>query len=244
VQQPALDANRAFGRAIAILASRWRSMAAIALATAAPVFALWACFTWGYVEASSGDPGAEMAIAAVAWLTSWIAAPVGLGALIAATDDALDGQPSPSKSGVVLRRFLPLFGTTTALTIAVALGSVALLVPGVCLAVVFYAALPVAALENIGTIGALRRAWRLGRGQRRALFGIAVRGLIMILWPFGILLFGLRALVSWATGTSAEAAVAVASPTLLFGLLYAGLLLQSVFATVAYRELCPNRRPG
>jgi hypothetical protein len=240
-----MDAVDAFERAVSILVARWRPIAVIALATAAPVFVLWACVMASYGNASDADSSVAMAMTAVACLTSWMTAPIGLGALIAITDDALDLRPLSLRTSlrVGLRRDAPLFGVTSVLTLAVLLGAIALWVPSACIAIAFYPALSVAALEDVGTVSALRRAWRLGRGQRRAILGVAVRSLALLLVPAALLLYGGCALLSSASGTAAAAVVEMAVPALFFGVLYAGLALQVVFATVAYRALMVTTPP-
>ena len=159
---------------------------------------------------------------------AWVAQ--GLIALVVIGEDAA-GEPLPVRD--ILARFLPrairlyLFGLLA--SIAITLGVILFVVPGIMLSLAWMAVPPVAALEDRSLFGAFRRSADLTRNHRGALFVIS-------------LLFGLLSLVVAFALQSATGFSRAAQPitTFVFQPL-ASTVLATVLAAItasAYVELC------
>ena len=92
-------------------------------------------------------------------------------------------------------RFLPVLGTAICVGIAVGVGFVLLIVPGIILSIMLYVAIPVCVVEAAGPFAAMSRSSELTKGSRWKIFGIALlAGLIVIIPTLivqGILAFAL-----------------------------------------------------
>ena len=76
-----------------------------------------------------------------------------------------------------LRLALPVLGVVLVASIAVAVGALLLVVPGIILFVMFWVAIPVAVVEGPGVIDSLKRSAFLTKGNRWRIFG-----LVIVLW--------------------------------------------------------------
>jgi hypothetical protein len=81
-----------------------------------------------------------------------------------------------------LGRVLPVLGVAILVSLAIGLGFIALVVPGLILLVMFWVAVPVAVVEQPGVLASLRRSAALTRGHRWKIFAIL---LIMMLIAIG-----------------------------------------------------------
>jgi hypothetical protein len=79
-----------------------------------------------------------------------------------------------------VRRLGGLVVLAIAFGLAVALASIALLLPGIWLAVAFSVAVPAMLLERIGSLAALGRSFRLVRGRWWATFGTLLVGYLLV----------------------------------------------------------------
>ncbi len=140
-----------------------------------PIYALQVLPT--VLQGQMGQPhGAAVWGALAAPLFGLVIGIVCSGALTIVAEDVLNGgQPrilSSIKCGV--RRFLPLLGACSLAGLALVLGLVLLIVPGLIVATWYFVVVPVCVLEGLGPTDSLRRSAALSRGVRWRLFGLAV----------------------------------------------------------------------
>ncbi|ATB33902.1 B-box zinc finger protein [Melittangium boletus] len=142
-------------------------------------------------------------------LPSWIVLIVGgsvfssiaYALFIRFAGDALEGPPRPTGELVNagLRRALPVLGTNLLLGIALGVGFILCLAPGVFLSVTLALALPATVLHPSGPIDALSFSWTRTRGHRGNLFlllvilgaifmgvGIVNAGVNLVVTPMGL----------------------------------------------------------
>jgi hypothetical protein len=134
-------------------------------------------------------------------------------------DRALGGSLSPVGAwALALRRLLPLLGVAILGGLAVGLGTLLCVLPGIALAVLFSLAAPVVMLEGKDSIGALQRSARLVRDHIGPVF--------LVVLTYGVLSFGSTWLLGQLKGTTGMVLGQLASaalfplPTLLLVLLY------------------------
>ena len=101
-----------------------------------------------------------------------------------------------------LRRIIPIVVATVVVTVAVAIGFVLVLVPGIFLAVSFAVFTPVLMIERVGPIESLGRSWRLVTGERWRLFGAGLSMIIISVIVLGIIGFVLYLVLSGLGGLS------------------------------------------
>jgi hypothetical protein len=84
---------------------------------------------------------------------------------------------------IALGRFLPMLGVASCTTIAIALGSVLLVVPGIILACMYYVAMPACVAERVGVFASMSRSSFLTKGYRWQVLGtfllILVAGIVL-----------------------------------------------------------------
>ncbi len=140
---------------------------------------------------------------------------------------------------IMIRGFsvlLPVLAVSVVTVVAYILGLIALIVPGIFAIVLLWVAVPAAAVERPGVIGALRRSVDLTKGESWRVLGI-----LMVF--VGVYLVFFMALGLWgfslgASGELSEAEIdaAVSGPATVAGLLF-GMVLSlviSVSAAVSY----------
>jgi uncharacterized membrane protein len=93
-----------------------------------------------------------------------------------------------------LARFFPIIGLYIVMVLAIMLGFVLLIIPGIILAMMFYVALPVCIVERQGPIASLNRSTELTKGNRWRLFGIGLLLYLANLIGQTVIQFALRAL--------------------------------------------------
>jgi hypothetical protein len=76
--------------------------------------------------------------------------------------------------GRAVRRLLPVIGAVIAVGIAVAIGFILLVVPGMIFWTMFYVAVPVCVVERLGPVASLGRSRELTKGYRWRIFGLAL----------------------------------------------------------------------
>ena len=109
-------------------------------------------------------------------------------AIISGTyDDLCSNQPSMGRSfRVGLSRVLPVLLVTIVGMFLIGLASIALIIPGIILFVMFYVMIPVAVVERPGIIASLKRSRELTRGNRWRVFGlILILFVITVVFQFG-----------------------------------------------------------
>jgi len=90
--------------------------------------------------------------------------------------EELNGRHAPiGKSlGVGLRRMLPTLAVSVVSMLCIALGTLALIIPGFIVACMLYVAVPASVVESPGIGGALSRSAFLTKGHRWGIFGIMI----------------------------------------------------------------------
>lgn len=147
-------------------------------------FALYGLAGFKVIAANAGlTPGAPpdlsglgpaMSLFAVGGLLSVLANAIQQGAVIFGTAAYLNGRPVSLGDcfGAGLRRCLPLIGLNIVMAIAIFVGLIFFIAPGLMMAVAWIAATPVLVVERTGVFGAFGRSADLTRGRRWPLFGL------------------------------------------------------------------------
>ena len=78
-----------------------------------------------------------------------------------------------------LARFFPLLGVMLLGTLAIMLGLILLLIPGLILMVMWYVAVPVCVVEKAGPVQSLSRSQELTKGFRWKLFGLYILAVVI-----------------------------------------------------------------
>jgi hypothetical protein len=122
-----------------------------------------------------------------------------------------------------LRRWLPLIGLMICAGVAIAVGMLLLIVPGLILMTMWYVANPVCIVERLGVFASMERSSALTKGHRWAIFGtwllIAIASAIMTAVIKGVL--GLTGSNGLATvGSAAWTALAMAFGTIFVVAIY------------------------
>jgi hypothetical protein len=122
----------------------------------------------------AGAFGAQIVLGFVFSLLKLVLTFVLQGALVTGAVADLNGKKVDL--GDMLRRggsaFLPLLGLAILETLAIGLGFVVLIVPGLILATTWIASIPALVVERTGVFGAFNRSSDLTRGHRWAVFGL------------------------------------------------------------------------
>lgn len=131
---------------------------------------------------------ADDAVAAFWSLIGLLAALVGSlwvqGALTATVADVRDGRADEGIEAVYRRvrpTLVPLLVAGLLAGIGIALGLLALIVPGLFLLTRWVLVTPVVVLERLGATDALRRSWQLVRGNGWTVFGVILVTLVLAL---------------------------------------------------------------
>jgi hypothetical protein len=94
-----------------------------------------------------------------------------------------DMRGRPVQLGESLRkgfvRLLPILGLAICYILAVGLGSILLIVPGLILMTMWFVSLPACVVEKLGPLGSLGRSRRLTQGHRWKIFGILLLLLVV-----------------------------------------------------------------
>ncbi len=177
-------------------------------------------FATGVAASGEGSPASPLALVLFALLTILVfgvGTPLASAALTVAVGDIYLGRPTGV--GPALRRawalFLPLVGTTLLSSVFISLGLLALIVPGIWLALAYFVSWQVVVLEGLSGMAALRRSGELMRGNKgRAILVSLASGVL-----HGVVLGGASwALQGWPL---AFAAVGTVVPTLFMAYLIA-----------------------
>lgn len=147
------------------------------------------------------------------------------GALIYGVLKQLRGEPADM--GDCLRvgfgRLFPILGVGILAGLLSALGAIALIVPGVILACMYWVAVPVAVVERPGVVASLKRSAQLTQGEKWSVFAIL---LVLI-----VMQNVTQAIFDAALDDSTAGALVSLIPTIVFG------MLGAVCAAVGYHDL-------
>jgi hypothetical protein len=213
----------------------------LALAVYVPVFALgWAIGVGDLFFPAPGTQPDPARIAgawgsfAVVWVTLMALALVQMAALTYGAIQSLAGLPV--RFGDLLRagvsRAPAVLGVGVVCYVALVLGFVLLLVPGLILLTAVVVSVPVAVVERNGVFGAVRRSFQLTKGRRLSIFAAFLVFFVMIMVVSTIVNF-VFPLVAAPFGQAA-AAVGVAL-SMLVNLAFGSL--PAIAPAVAYHDL-------
>jgi hypothetical protein len=195
--RPAFSVSNAVSTSIQVLVARPLPFLALCLVQLLPAAAVYGALYAG-MDAEQIDALGKGAITYPTWF--WYAyAPlmmsfvVSFSATMHAAVEHLQGRPiAIGKSLTVgLVRFLPLVAVYFLFSLAMMLGFIALIIPGLLVMTVLFMSIPVAVLERRGIFGALARGAALSKGRRGTLFTIGLTWMaISIAGYFGCALIG------------------------------------------------------
>lgn len=150
------------------------------------------------------------------------------GAVVYGVFQQVRGQPAGLVDclRVGLTRLLPVLGVGIIVGILVALGTVALVIPGIILQLMYWVAVPVAVVERLGVVGSMKRSAQLTSGVKGTIFLIL---LVLFLIQFAVI-FGV--VVAASASDSAAFQVLI---TLLVAIPFGALT--AVTNAVAYHDL-------
>jgi hypothetical protein len=139
-------------------------------------------------NADSQSAGLTVAVilsGALFLLTTLVLRALVQGCLVRATVADSEGRRASLGEciGAAAARLLPLIGVSLLLGLAIVVGLLLLVIPGIILAVVYAVLIPVTVEERLGVVEAFGRASELSRGARWKIFGLAVL-LVLIVWLF------------------------------------------------------------
>jgi hypothetical protein len=191
-EQPGIDIGRVLRLGLGVVGRRFLPMTALILVLdTAPQAAIR--YQW-LVDSRSG-----LALFKSPYFWMWVAAATILGTLIPATlirisiRDLRGRDPDVAGSLVEsLKLILPLVGIGILKGLAIGIGTIFLIVPGVIAYLALIVAVPAFIEERLGLIGSLQRSMDLTRGSRALIF------VLFLLWvlAFTVIPFALRVLFS------------------------------------------------
>jgi hypothetical protein len=178
-----LDFGETLDGAFTLLRRNFATFFAVAFLPQVPLVVIWlvapAFFGMGNPEQVTGVMSLVMTPYSI------FATVLTMGALTWAAAAAYAGE-APGVGDSLRRglsRFLPIAASTAMIWLAVMLGLVLLIVPGLILMAMFFAAHPVIMLENRGPIDALGRSRALSRGGRMRILGTVLVAWVITLLP-------------------------------------------------------------
>ena len=180
--RPKFDMGRVIERAFGTLASNFLTLLFAALLFVfLPQAGLgYVQATWMETAANGGDPFADPSLLAagfiVAGLLSFLLSALMQGVATHATVSDLQGRKVglAQSLGAGLRSALPLIALGLLAALAVGLGFLLLIVPGVILMLMWCVAAPAVVIEKKGVFDALGRSRELTRNHRGVILGLAV----------------------------------------------------------------------
>lgn len=155
------------------------------------------------------------------------------GALVCGTVTYLNGGRAPMGKlvSVGLRAWLPLLGLGICFALAVFVGLILLIVPGLILLVVWAVAVPALIMEHTGVFGAFSRSAELTKGHRWAIFGLGVVFTLAVWIVSGI--GGLLVGILFYGGITPGAAMAAHGPLAFVGAFLSAVITAAVSVVTA-----------
>lgn len=168
--------GRIFSRAFGVMGSNPGVVFGVALVLGAGPQVLYFLLVGANLAASPGAPFATAAIGAslLVFLVSMVARSVVTGCITRATVAYSQGRRASLGDclAVALERFLPVIAVSFLFGIAIVLGMILLVVPGIMLAIMWSVVVPVTVEERVGVFGAFGRSQYLTRGARWKIFAL------------------------------------------------------------------------
>lgn len=168
-------------------------------------------------------PGGRFAAALLSGLVTFVISALVQAALTRATVSANEGTRATfgESFSAAIRVVLPLLGLTILWALAVEIGFVLLIVPGIILLMMWSVAVPSLIIERQGVFAAFRRSAELTKGARWRIFGLA-----LILLVIFIGLFLIASLVGLGTYNASNAA------NIGVGNIIGGVIVGTIFNTI------------
>lgn len=215
-----------FGRGFGIYAKSFVPLTALTLL----IFLPWLLSNAVSAQQLRDHPGQ---LSSAGWLTlalSTISTPVAVAAAIGGVLSVVRGRTLRPLASLrlVLPRVLPILGVTLLSSVAIGVGGLMCIVPGLILMAMFYVAMPALIVEGCGVIDALKRSAALTTGHRFGCFALALAPFLVNI-PTTLLTAPLP--FTLATGLTSLAGVASAA-------------ISAVLVTVAYVDLRHEQEPS
>jgi hypothetical protein len=172
------------------------TLAATALVAHAPVLLLWLAYA---LLGGSTDS----LVVPLARVLGGVAAIVSFGALTWQASAAYLGQPVDLRDGLshAWARFRPVWASLFLQGMAIGLGLILLIVPGLIAFTIFFAMIPAVVLEGENSSGAQGRSKELARGAWPAVFGVMATLTIITWMPVIAASFGMGVVATLAHGS-------------------------------------------
>lgn len=227
--------SEALRRTFKVVFSELRTLLPLVLLVHLPVLLLAA----GLVVWLRDDPERYVEVQAIFSLlqfpVSMAAQTVAVGAVIPAVFARLRGQHVAPGEALrhALRRLLPLLGLGISVGLAVWIGSMMCLAPGLIVLCATYVATPALMVEHTGVEASWRRSFHLTAGYRMEVFGVVfVLGMVGGVFAFGAAFFDMGLVSGGPTLGTIAASQALTQVAALVA-----TLLTAVAATVTYHDL-------
>jgi hypothetical protein len=127
---------------------------------------------------------------------------------------------------VGLGRFFPIIGLVICAYLAIWIGLILLIVPGIILAIMWYVATPVCVVEQKGPLASLGRSSEITKGHRWKIFGM-----VLLLIIVAAIVGGIIGVLLGLTGSSILVTLGTLAWTGVWGAFYA------IFGVVTYHDL-------
>lgn len=168
---------------------------------------------------------------------SWLLENLVTAALVFGTVQDLRGDPTGFGTCISrgLKAMVPVIIVALVVGLIVALGTIALIIPGIIVAVVFLIAIPVAVVENPGLAGSLRRSAQLTKGNRWQVLGALLTYFLIAVVAYMAIAVGLGMIILY-DATSLELA---SVPFIVIKFVVTGIFsaLYAVLIAVMYHDL-------
>lgn len=227
----------------------WSHVAAFtamsAVANAPMVVGFSLVFGWAMGSAWGQDPDPAAATPRLAallagWAATVVLSVVQAGAVTYGTVRHLHGERASlgRMLAVGFRRGLPVVATGFLLWLAVVLGSILLIVPGIIVMVASCLAIPAAVVERPGVVGAIRRSFALTRGSRWPLFAAGL-AIMMVVWLLAMVVQVAAMVAASALLPAQQALAGTLVVSQLGNALFSGIPVVGI--AVAYHDLRVDR---
>lgn len=186
-----MDPGAVLSEGSGLFRAHWQHFVSIAALVFVPV----ALLTLVLADAGAGG---QVVILAISLIGSFLV----LGAVVIAVDDVRDGRADLTVKdtlGTAFARIGPIMGASLLAGVAIALGFVVFIVPGLILLTIWIAIVPIVVLERSAVFAAFGRSRELVRGYGWPVFGLVLLTVVLLFianLAFGIIL-GLFGLPGW-----------------------------------------------
>lgn len=180
-ESPSLDPAALFRQIFRVMAQRWRMLLAVVSTVYSPVIAIYLVLIVALVrDADSVDLDQALRATDNGCIQAFANA-----ALVLVVFRFLEGQEASFGRSlrVIFQRFFSLIAVAILTNVALVVGFLLLIVPGVILACALFVITPALVVEDVGPLRAWRRSFDLTEGHRWKIFRLLLRlsGLLLLL---------------------------------------------------------------